>query len=262
MIDKKQRELIHDVVQVIQTIHRLHETGGAQPMGVKLRRHAIDEIAKRETDRLRFKNIQSARHSIQDACSRRINIRIDEFDSAIKHLIGGDPSPAIKLIRAAKGTDDHIARIIELLETDHRIGLTDNADDQADENTIGLEGEPLRSMRTHRKRDLQARERKLAQAMKAGGGRLRCEVKGCGFDFFAFYGEIGQGYAHVHHLLPLAEQAKPKAPTLDELAIVCANCHAMIHRNGKSLSLQSIGEHIANARPAGQHVPATRSGRL
>jgi HNH endonuclease len=80
-----------------------------------------------------------------------------------------------------------------------------------------------------RSRSDRLRKEKIRAVMKANDGRLACEVPGCGFDFSEVYGEeLGSGYAHVHHKRPLA-MGKGKTG-LKDLAIVCANCHAMIHR--------------------------------
>ncbi len=95
------------------------------------------------------------------------------------------------------------------------------------------EGESRRRMTLHRKRERAARTARIEQALKLNGGRLCCEVPGCGFDFLTTYGEEGRGYAHVHHKLPLAELPREGGVVrLTDLAIVCANCHAMIHRGG------------------------------
>ena len=63
-------------------------------------------------------------------------------------------------------------------------------------------------------------------------GRLSCEV--CTFDFAAFYGPLGDGFAECHHLRPLAEARPGTVNTLRDLAIVCANCHRMLHRRPKT----------------------------
>jgi predicted HNH restriction endonuclease len=65
-------------------------------------------------------------------------------------------------------------------------------------------------------------------------------VPGCGFDFEAVYGELGRNYAQVHHLKPLGDRTTPSETKLSDLVIVCANCHAMIHRSGKRRSLENL----------------------
>jgi len=67
----------------------------------------------------------------------------------------------------------------------------------------------------------------------------RCLV--CGIDFAARYGEIGQGFIHVHHLTPLA--AAGDAYVVDpvrDLRPVCPNCHAMLHRENPPLSVDAL----------------------
>lgn len=60
-------------------------------------------------------------------------------------------------------------------------------------------------------------------------GKLECEV--CGFDFNTVYGEIGKGFAECHHVKPVSELKPGDTTKLDDLSILCANCHRMIHRS-------------------------------
>jgi 5-methylcytosine-specific restriction protein A len=75
-----------------------------------------------------------------------------------------------------------------------------------------------------------------------------CFCSVCGFDFEKHYGLLGANYIHVHHLIPLNEIKKEYSvnPTTD-LIPVCANCHAMLHRGRKTISIESLKEHIHNA---------------
>jgi predicted HNH restriction endonuclease len=100
-----------------------------------------------------------------------------------------------------------------------------------DEELAAFEGEQRPLMIRHRKREQKLRKAKVALILNQQG-TLRCEVPGCGFDFHEVYGETGKGYAHVHHLKPLSGRAQPEATALRDLIVVCANCHAMIHRGG------------------------------
>jgi 5-methylcytosine-specific restriction protein A len=105
----------------------------------------------------------------------------------------------------------------------------------------GLEGELRTAVVAHRSRERALREAKLADALsQSPDGRLKCEVPGCGFEFEAIYGELGKGFAHVHHRLALAEATGPRPTRLSDLAVVCANCHAMIHRGGACRSLEGL----------------------
>lgn len=59
-----------------------------------------------------------------------------------------------------------------------------------------------------------------------------CQV--CETNFEAKYGDIGEGFIEAHHLKPLASLKGKKVamdPTKD-FAVLCSNCHRMIHRSG------------------------------
>lgn len=60
--------------------------------------------------------------------------------------------------------------------------------------------------------------------------RYACSV--CGFDFGKAYGEWGDGYAEVHHLVLLGGSKSGKRMTdpKSDLAVLCATCHRMAHR--------------------------------
>lgn len=66
-----------------------------------------------------------------------------------------------------------------------------------------------------------------------------CKCVVCDFDFAERYGELGRGYIHVHHLVPISSIGKNYqiVPEKD-LVPVCPNCHAMLHRKG----LKSVEE--------------------
>lgn len=58
---------------------------------------------------------------------------------------------------------------------------------------------------------------------------LACQV--CAFDFKAAYGTIGEGFIHVHHIVPLAQVGKSyEVDPVKDLKPVCPNCHAMLHK--------------------------------
>ena len=59
-------------------------------------------------------------------------------------------------------------------------------------------------------------------------GNLCCEV--CGFDFEARYGEMGEGYIECHHIKPISQYTEEDTTTIDDLVLVCSNCHRMLHR--------------------------------
>ena len=73
-------------------------------------------------------------------------------------------------------------------------------------------------------------------------GKLICEV--CKFDFVSRYGELGKGFCEVHHKNPLSEVDNETQTSLEDLAIVCANCHRMIHRSQPMMSIEEIIKYL------------------
>jgi hypothetical protein len=109
------------------------------------------------------------------------------------------------------------------------------------EEILAMEGEEFLVLSRRQTRDAKLRDMKIAAAQKASpDGRLRCEVPGCNFDFEERYGDIGKGFAHVHHLRPLSTASQARETRLSELVIVCANCHAMIHRGKANRKLNGL----------------------
>ncbi len=63
----------------------------------------------------------------------------------------------------------------------------------------------------------------------------------CKFNFEEMYGELGQGFIHIHHLIPISDIAEEYVvdPIVD-LRPVCPNCHAMLHRRNPPYSISEI----------------------
>jgi hypothetical protein len=70
-----------------------------------------------------------------------------------------------------------------------------------------------------------------------------CE--GCGVNFWKKAGGLGQHCLVVHHKKQLKDTDQPRETRLSELAVVCANCHMMIHANSaKALSVAALRRRI------------------
>jgi predicted HNH restriction endonuclease len=68
----------------------------------------------------------------------------------------------------------------------------------------------------------------------------------CGFNFEKQYGEIGNGFIHVHHIKPLSEIGEEyEIDPIKDLCPICPNCHAMMHRKNPPYSTEEIKNMIA-----------------
>ncbi len=64
----------------------------------------------------------------------------------------------------------------------------------------------------------------------------------CGFNFGEAFGELGEGFIHVHHLTPLSSIGESyDVNPIQDLRPVCPNCHAMLHRKKDAvLSIEEL----------------------
>jgi 5-methylcytosine-specific restriction enzyme A len=108
------------------------------------------------------------------------------------------------------------------------------------------EGRLLTRIHLTRERNRRLVEAKRKKAM-ASNGRLACEV--CEFDFSIACGDCGSGFIECHHTKPLAILGTEAKTHIDDLALVCANCHRMIHRRKPWLSIAELKAMI----PTGKH---------
>lgn len=95
-------------------------------------------------------------------------------------------------------------------------------------------------LRAHRMRERSGKV--VMQRKKAAGERPKCEV--CGFDFFAAYGELGRGFIECHHVKPVSQLEPGQTTKVSDLALVCANCHRMLHRQRPWLSIDQLRQRL------------------
>jgi 5-methylcytosine-specific restriction protein A len=84
------------------------------------------------------------------------------------------------------------------------------------------------------------RNRTAAKNAKKFHGTI-CQA--CDLDFTERYGAIGRGFIEAHHLKPIGtlEEGVPvKYDVASEFAVLCANCHRMIHRTDDPSDLNSF----------------------
>lgn len=63
----------------------------------------------------------------------------------------------------------------------------------------------------------------------------------CDLDFAEKYGDIGRGFIHVHHLIPVSEIGKAyQVNPITDLRPVCPNCHSMLHRKNPPFSIEEL----------------------
>jgi len=63
----------------------------------------------------------------------------------------------------------------------------------------------------------------------------------CGFDFGETYGEIANGFIHVHHRTQLSEiNEEYNVNPIEDLIPLCPNCHSVIHLTKPALTIEEL----------------------
>lgn len=107
------------------------------------------------------------------------------------------------------------------------------------------EGKILTRLHLSKERNYKAVEQKKRKVLQETQ-TLECEA--CGFDFFKVYGQLGYGFAECHHTVPVSELTAGHKTRISELAILCANCHRMIHKSRPMLTIQELRAIIESHR--------------
>ncbi len=97
--------------------------------------------------------------------------------------------------------------------------------------------------RTHRLRERNSEivNHKKSTALELKGF-LSCEV--CGFNFTKTYGVRGKNYIECHHKNPLSDTKVGSKTKAEDLALLCANCHRVIHRYKPWISVEELRENF------------------
>jgi predicted HNH restriction endonuclease len=98
---------------------------------------------------------------------------------------------------------------------------------------VALEG--AIALRNHLERE---RDPAIIKLKKQSAETLICEV--CGFSFEESYGTLAAGYCEVHHLLPLSLLDSVRKTRLEDLVILCANCHRVAHLRTPPFEISEI----------------------
>lgn len=136
----------------------------------------------------------------------------------VRVLLGGE------LITVFKLTGQHLEQLKQKAFQTHR----------AVEVTEAKEGQIyLASVRFRR------RNRTLVEAKRAKcAAKMRCEL--CGFSFKNRYGPSVREVLEVHHRQPVAETKGVIVSTIDDLILLCPNCHRVLHSVAPAMTVKHL----------------------
>jgi predicted HNH restriction endonuclease len=118
-------------------------------------------------------------------------------------------------------------------DTENSIERLPTETSQFDENEMFREGKVVQVFVNRYERNQKARQ----ACIKHYGNK--CFV--CNFDFGVTYGEIAQGFIHVHHLKRLSDiNEEYEVDPITDLVPVCANCHSVIHLTRPAMTIEEL----------------------
>lgn len=146
-----------------------------------------------------------------------------------------------KVFKEFESDTDRLHRIAERIrsvsqdiELANQLYLIDEDQDKGFEVN---EGAVIYKLHKYRERDSKIIKKKKEKEYKKLG-KLPCEA--CTFDFYQKYGALGYKYIECHHRTPLSDFSTTTKTGLTDLALVCSNCHRMLHRKVDTLSVEGL----------------------
>ena len=119
----------------------------------------------------------------------------------------------------------------------YQISISAADDDFNDEEIEFPEGRE--KYRLHRYKERNRRLVLLAkQKFKATDPEMKCQV--CKFSFGKKYGQLGVDFIEAHHVFPISQLKEETPIKIEDLAMVCSNCHRMLHIKRPWLNIDEL----------------------
>ena len=128
-------------------------------------------------------------------------------------------------------------KLFTLLQESSEIEISNKGEDIAKSHDNHAEGKRL-----SKEISFFARNPGLVRKAKRLYG-YKCQA--CGFEFKNKYGEFGEDYIECHHENVLSERPKEDwseevKTSIEDVKVLCSNCHRMIHHKRPALSFQEL----------------------
>lgn len=154
---------------------------------------------------------------------------VSRLDREIWQKFGSD-RPRLEATAAA------ISQALEVVSSGDQVTLID--DEEASE------GRTLTRLHKSKERNRALVKKKKAKVLQETG-QLACEA--CNFDFARVYGPHGEGFIECHHTKPLHTLEAGSKTKLSDLALLCANCHRMVHAKRPWLTIERLRDLLLDA---------------
>lgn len=177
---------------------------------------------------------------ISAPAERATLLRVEERDLLIPRAVKGGIGQSNVWYADKPESNIHIEGVLRLIN-----GQANGALPDVDLDNTAHEGNPRLVAHLRRERNSKIVKAKKQKVLKETGS-LCCEV--CEFDFAMVYGRYGLKFCEVHHLKQLSEADGIVQTELKDLAIVCSNCHRIIHRKNPMHTISALKKIINKKR--------------
>ena len=114
------------------------------------------------------------------------------------------------------------------------------------EEIVGKEGKLLARFHIYKERDRRFARMVRRHYKSHSGGKLICQA--CGCVPVKTYGPNGKSCVEAHHKIPI-EQLQPDSVTVvSEMAMLCANCHRVVHSKRPCLTVEQVNQLVTAHR--------------
>lgn len=151
----------------------------------------------------------------------------------------------MRILTARVGSNFLLSDIQSQLIKNYWDGLNLKIIEQDDDFLPSTEGQIQLRLHKVRERDPKLRK-KAIEFFTRKNGRIFCEV--CKFSFEEKYGDLGKGFIEVHHLKPISKYKDDEKTYMENLKLVCSNCHSMIHKGDPYSTFYSLQERFLTTK--------------
>ena len=228
-------------------------SGQKEPSGVIARAVVVELPSIQENDAPAYPE-KGSPGAIMRCRLKLLELRLTPGDGMVtRATVKSDPILASHTIVTA-GQKTNFALSLDHLQSLNRLwGITPDddlikedilADDSLD-SFSAQEGWRVLKVHLHRERNKVLVEEAKSR-FRAEHGRLYCEA--CGFDFADAYGSAASDFIEAHHNLPISHMEEGATTQVEDLSMLCSNCHRVIHLRRPWLSVQQLRTIVLSQR--------------
>jgi hypothetical protein len=107
-----------------------------------------------------------------------------------------------------------------------------------EEEITGKEGRMLTRLHAYKERDRGFAAKVRNYYKQKNGGKLHCVA--CGLKPELLYDDRGERCIEAHHTIPIEELQPDSITRVDDMAMVCASCHRIIHSRNPCLTITEV----------------------